>query len=159
MSASKTRLAPAERRALRGVMALNAAFLRRLARQLQRDSGLSAPEYEVLVNLDKAPGNRMRVLELAQGMQWEKSRLSKQISRMIERGLLARETCPTDQRGAVIVLTGAGREAFVEAERIHLAHVRDLFFDALTTEQLDALGELAETVLAHIDALDAQTVR
>ncbi|HEX8106045.1 MAG TPA: MarR family transcriptional regulator [Solirubrobacteraceae bacterium] len=158
MSASQTRLAAAERRALRGLMTLNAAFLRRLARELQRDSGLSAPEYEVLVNMDKAPENRMRVLELALKMQWEKSRLSKQISRMIDRGYLAREACPTDQRGSVIVLTDAGRDAFVEAERIHLSHVRELFFDALSTEQLNTLGELAETVVAHIDTLAPEDV-
>lgn len=156
MSHSQTRLAPAERRAWRGLTSLNAALLRRLGRELHRDTGLSAPEYEVLVNLDKAPDAQMRVLELASAMQWEKSRLSKQLGRMVDRGLLVRRPCPTDQRGSVIVLTDNGRDAFVEAERIHLAHVRGLLFDALDTEQLDTFGEIAETVLAHIDAADRQ---
>jgi hypothetical protein len=86
-------------------------------------------------------------------MQWEKSGLSKHLGRMVGRGLLARERCATDQRGAVIVLTETGLRAFVSAQRIHLAHVRELF-DVLSTEQLNALGELAEIILAHIDAID-----
>lgn len=154
MSSSQIRLAPAERRAWRGLVGLSAELLRRVDRQLQRDSGFSVPEYEVLVNLDKAPGNAMRVLELAATMQWEKSRLSKQLARMVDRGLVTRQPCPTDLRGAVIVLTDAGRDAFVEAERHHLAYVRELFLDALDPQQLEDLGELAETVLAHIEAHD-----
>src|SRR6188472_3564438 len=96
----------------------------------------------------------MRELELATTIQWEKSRLSKHLGRMVGRGLLARERCATDQRGAVIIRTETGLRAFVSAQRIHLAHVRELLFDAVSTEELQRLGELAEIVLAHIDAID-----
>lgn len=157
MSASP-HLAPAERRAWRGITTINAKLLRRLSRQLQRDSGLSSADYEVCVNLDKAEGGRMRVLELATVMEWEKSRLSKHLSRMVQRGHLARERCATDSRGAVVVLTPAGRSAFTAAEPIHLAHVRDLFLDALTPEQLEVLGDVSDSVLGHIAAIDARTV-
>ena len=85
------------------------------------------------------------------------SRLSKHLRRMGGRGLVAREHCAADQRGAVIVLTQHGRDAFATARGFHLGHVRELLFDALTTEQLDAFGELAETILEHIDAIDGGT--
>ncbi len=129
--------------------------MRPLGRRLQRATGLSTAEYEVLVNLDKAPCGELRVLELAAAMEWEKSRLSKQIGRMVDRGLVARQPCPTDQRGALLALTGAGRDAFVAAEQVHLEHVRELFFDALEPDELVALGDIAAKVLAHVEAADA----
>jgi DNA-binding MarR family transcriptional regulator len=97
---------------------------------------------------------RMRVRELAATLQWEKSRVSKHLGRMVARGLLAREPCATDQRGAVIVLTDTGRRAFAGAQPVHLTHLRKLLIDALSTEQLNTFGELAEIILTHIDALD-----
>jgi DNA-binding MarR family transcriptional regulator len=96
----------------------------------------------------------MRVLELAATLQWEKSRVSKHLGRMVARGLLTREPCATDQRGAVIVLTDTGRRAFAGAQPVHLTHLRKLLIDALSTEQLNTFGELAEIILTHIDALD-----
>ena len=51
-------------------------------------------------------------------------------------------------------LTDTGRHAFAGAQPVHLTHLRTLLFDALSTEQLDTFGELAEIILAHIDALD-----
>jgi DNA-binding MarR family transcriptional regulator len=137
---------------------LNTDLIRRLERELQNDSGLSAADYEVLVNLDKAKGG-MRVLEMASVMAWEKGRLSKQLTRMAARGLVAREPCETDSRGAVVVLTPEGRQAFAEAEPLHLAHVRALFLKALSREQLDAMGEIAGAVRSHLEGVDAETTR
>ncbi len=59
----------------------------------------------VLVQLTDRPDELVRVLELAQALQWEKSRLSHHLARMQRRGLVAREDCPDDARGAFIVLT------------------------------------------------------
>jgi DNA-binding MarR family transcriptional regulator len=153
------RLTDRQRRALRGLVGLNAALIRRLARELQRDSGLSDADYEVLVNLTNAPGNRQRAFELGATMNWEKSRLSKHLTRMETRGLVAREPCPADSRGAFIVLTEAGRAAFAQAEPLHLEHVRQLLFAALTDEQLDALGDIAAAVFAHLDGIDRDYAR
>jgi DNA-binding MarR family transcriptional regulator len=140
--------------ASRRTAALNVTLLHRIDRQLQRDSGLSAADYVVLASLNKSERGRMRVLELAATLQWEKSRVSKHLGRMVARGLLTREPCATDQRGAVIVLTDTGRRAFAGAQPVHLTHLRKLLIDALSTEQLNTFGELAEIILTHIDALD-----
>jgi DNA-binding MarR family transcriptional regulator len=154
MGRDPRRLTPAERRAWAGLIRLTLPLIRRLGRELQRDSGLSGPDYEVLVSLDNAPEGRMRVLELAAAMEWEKSRLSKHLSRMVARGHVTREPVEDDSRGAAIVITDAGRRAFEKAEPIHLDHVRELFLSALTRKQLEAFGELMDTVLAHIEAID-----
>ena len=125
-------------------------------RELQRETGLSGADYEVLVNLSEAPDGRLRPFELGRATEWEKSRLSHHLTRMEERGLVKREACPTDNRGAHIVLTAKGRKAIEAAAPLLVSHVRRLFVEALTPEQLDALADIAETVIAKLgDGPDA----
>ncbi|WP_238008627.1 MarR family winged helix-turn-helix transcriptional regulator [Dactylosporangium sp. AC04546] len=143
-----------EQRAWRGWIALQAEINRRLARQLQRETGLTGAEYAVLVSLSEAPGGRMRVFQLREAADWEKTRLTHQITRMVQRGLVAREPCTEDPRGAFVVLTDAGWEAITQAAPRHVAHVRHWFYDALSDEQVDALLDLSRTVLARLPEAD-----
>jgi DNA-binding MarR family transcriptional regulator len=57
---------------------------------------------------------------------------------------------PTDNRGALVVMTPAGRRAIEHAAPRHVEHVREAFIDALTPAQLDALAEISEAVLARL---------
>jgi DNA-binding MarR family transcriptional regulator len=139
-----------EARAWRRFITMQVQLRARMARQLQRDSGLSEADYEVLVQLSEAPDGRQRVFELGRATQWEKSRLSHHLTRMAQRGLVARETCPTDFRGAFVVLTDAGRAAIEAAAPQHVEHVRRWFIDALTPEQLEALADMSEAVLDRL---------
>ncbi len=122
----------------------------RVARELQRETGLSGADYEVLVNLSEAPTGRLRAFELGRATGWEKSRLSHHISRMEDRDLVRRESCPTDSRGAFVVLTVTGRKAIEAAAPLHVEHVRRWFVDALTPEQLDALADISDAILAKL---------
>ena len=138
-----------ESRAWRGFMVMQAQVRRRVAQQVQRDSGLSEADYEVLVHLSEAAEGRLRAVELANATQWEKSRLFHQITRMEARGLVVRDSCEKS-RQAHITLTAEGRTVIEAAAPIHVDHVRRWFIDALSTEQLDALADIATTVLGHI---------
>jgi DNA-binding MarR family transcriptional regulator len=140
-----------EQRAWRGFVLLQQRLTPRVARDLQRETGLSAADYEVLVELSEAPGGRLRAFQLGGLTQWEKSRLSHHITRMVDRGLVKRESCPTDNRGAFIVMTAAGRKAIETAAPRHVEHVRKWFIDSLTPEQLDALADISDAVLAKLD--------
>ena len=73
------------------------------------------------------------------------------LARMEDRGLVAKEQCPTDRRGAFVVVTDEGRRQLAAAAPGHVAAVRRLFVDRLRPEQLATLAELAETVLAAFD--------
>jgi DNA-binding MarR family transcriptional regulator len=139
-----------EQHAWRRFISMKSQLEGRMARQLQRDSALSESDYEVLVQLSEAPEGRQRVFELGRATQWEKSRLSHHLTRMAQRGLVARESCPTDSRGAFVVLTDAGRRAIEAAAPQHVEHVRRWFIDALTPEQLDALAEMCDAVLERL---------
>lgn len=117
-----------------------------LQRALQEEAGLSLPDYEVLVHLTDSAEGRVRVTEMARGLIWEKSRLSHHLTRMQRRGLIGREECAEDGRGAFVVLTQAGRDAIEHAAPGHVAAVRRALFDGLSQSELDAL----EAVLARV---------
>jgi len=123
-----------------------------LNRQLTRDSGLSMADYEVLVVLSEAPEFRLRARDLGRATGWEKSRLSHHITRMEARGLVSRENCATDGRGAWIGLTAVGRDAIGQAAPGHVDAVRRYVIDALTPEQLDQLVAIGAAVQARLDA-------
>ena len=140
-----------EERAWRALQLMQLRLTGELARQLAAGSGLSYSDYVVLVALTGQLDGRMRLFELAGTLGWEKSRVSHHIARMEERGLVAKEKCDFDRRGAFVVLTGPGREAIEAAAPAHVDAVRQLFVDHLTPGQLDAVGAAAETVLAALD--------
>lgn len=121
-----------------------------VASRLQSESSLSPGDYAVLLALSEAQDQRMRSSELAEGIGWERSRLSHHLGRMERRELIRREDCATDNRGAEIVLTPAGAEAFRGATFPHLRAVRELFIDGLTPDQLIAAGELAQSLRARL---------
>jgi len=73
---------------------------------------------------------------------------------MERRGLLVRESCPSDTRGAFIVLTPAGRAAIEAAAPLHVEHVRRWFVSVLTPVQLDAVSEVSAALLAGLDSAD-----
>ncbi|HKC27152.1 MAG TPA: MarR family transcriptional regulator [Jatrophihabitans sp.] len=141
-----------EQAAWRAYLDMTTKLSARLNREMQDDSGISAADFAVLVPLSEHSDARMRVLELARALGWEKSRLSHQLTRMQQRGLVERSDCSEDRRGAFIVLTGKGRDAVVAAAPKHVESVRRYVFDELSTEQVDALGAIARIVAEQCDA-------
>ena len=144
-------LSDREERAWRSLQFMQMRLEGELARQLAADSGLSYPDYVVLVALTDADGGRLRLFELASTLGWEKSRASHHVGRMLDRGLVKKEKCDSDRRGAYVVVTARGRREIEAAAPGHVATVRNLFIDQLTPEQLDTIGEAAEAVLANLD--------
>jgi DNA-binding MarR family transcriptional regulator len=144
-----------EQEAWRSYLRMAGRLSAHLNRQLQADSDLSLADFDVLVHLTDVPERRLRVVELARELEWEKSRLSHHVARMERRGLVRREECEDDGRGSYIVLTPAGLAAIESAAPGHVATVRDVVFDALTPEQVLALGAVADRVLARLDSVPA----
>ena len=124
----------------------------RLNRLLLQDSGMTDADYKVLAVLSEHPTGRLSAQELCGLLQWEKSRLSHQVRRMAERGLIAREPNPADGRSAMICLLPAGRRAIQDAAPQHVHNVRRHFIDLFTPAELDTLAALNERVLHHLAA-------
>lgn len=139
-----------EQRAWRGLLRMTSQLNARMNRELQDQYGISLADYEVLVVLSEAPAGRLRVFELADMLTWEQSRVSHQLARMQRRGLVTREGCQTDARGAFVVLAEAGRAAIERAAPAHVETVRQLIFDGLSRDQLAALTAVTASVLERL---------
>ena len=140
-----------EERAWRALQFMQMRLEGDLARQLVADSGLSYPDYVVLVALTDRADGRMRLFELAGVLGWEKSRLSHHVARMAARGLVDKEKCDSDRRGAFVVITKKGRKEIEAAAPGHVRTVRRLFVDRLTPDELDVIATAAEKVLADMN--------
>ncbi|MDA8261526.1 MAG: MarR family winged helix-turn-helix transcriptional regulator [Actinomycetota bacterium] len=141
-----------EARTWRALQFMHLRLSAQLARDLAEHSSLSYQDYVALVALTDQPDGRLRLFELAHAIGWEKSRLSHHVSRMEERGLVQKEKCDQDRRGAFVVVTEAGREAIREAAPSHVAAVRRLFLDAVPYDSLGELAEIFEAVLTRVRA-------
>ena len=141
-----------EQQAWRGYLAMQTELQAHLNRRLQADSGLSLSDFAVLVTLTDTADGRLRAGELAEALQWEKSRLSHHLGRMQRRGLVERQECPDDARGAFVAVTDDGRRAIERAAPPHVETVRDLVFDVLAPDDVDALARISGAVLTRLRA-------
>lgn len=122
-----------------------------LNRGLQQ-SGLSGADYEILAVLSGHDEDRMAARELCNTLAWEKSRVSHQVRRMENDGLISREPNPDDARSTMVCLLPAGRAAIEKAAPRHVDDVRRNFIDLLTPAELEMLAALNERVLRHLAA-------
>src|ERR1700761_8966710 len=136
-----------EQQAWRATVHLSQLLMRQLDRDLN-EHGLNGHDYEILVELSEAPDHRLRMTELADATSQSRSRLSHQISRMENRGLVRRDNCEGDKRGTFAVLTADGMAAIERVAPDHVENVRRHFIDRLSPRQLeeikDSFGPIVE---------------
>jgi DNA-binding MarR family transcriptional regulator len=138
-----------EQQAWRAIVHLSQLLMRQLDRDLNAH-GLSGHDYEILVQLSEAPDNRLRMTDLADATSQSRSRLSHQISRMENRGLVRRDDCEGDKRGTFAVLTRDGMDAIERVAPYHVEHVRRHFIDRLTPRQLEETRAAFEPIVDYL---------
>jgi DNA-binding MarR family transcriptional regulator len=126
------------------------AELRRILGAELQESSLSPADYQVLLALSEAEGRRLRSSDLATSIDWERSRLSHHLGRMEGRGLIRRDSCATDSRGAEVSLTAEGARAFRRSTAPHMRSIKRHFADALEPEQFKALGGILQSLQSHL---------
>ncbi|MGH2968649.1 MAG: MarR family winged helix-turn-helix transcriptional regulator [Solirubrobacteraceae bacterium] len=134
-------LAPVELAAWRGMLRVHSALVKALDAELLATHGLPLTSYEVLINLQAAPGRRRRMAELADGVLLSRSGTTRLVDRLERDGLLERDVCDSDGRGCFAVLTDRGDELLARARATHLDGVRDRFlrhFERTELEQMAA---------------------
>jgi DNA-binding MarR family transcriptional regulator len=148
-------LTPDEQRAWRSFIRLQQRLGAIMSRDLQAHCKLSGADFQILVALTDSPDSRLRFQDLAKAVDWEQSRLSHQIARMIKRGLVAREDCVDDGRAAFVCLTPAGSEAIQAAAPHHVGTVRRLVIDVLDPDDLATLARISNRILDQLDSTQA----
>jgi DNA-binding MarR family transcriptional regulator len=104
------------------------------------------PWFEVLATLDRAPGQRLKMGELAEALVITRGGLTKLVDRLIKAGLLERAFCETDRRVSYATLLPAGVELLEEMRPIVRAELAAAFSAKLSIEQADQLREMLDQV-------------
>jgi DNA-binding MarR family transcriptional regulator len=137
-------LKPAEDRAWRAFLDAQAALLRQLEAELVEKEGMTLAEYDVLIQLGVAPGERLRMTDLSERVRLSRSGLTRLVDRLVKGGLVKRGRCASDRRGTFAILTPAGKARLGRARPVHLRGIREHFGTRLSTAQLSAVAEALE---------------
>lgn len=149
-------LDPEEQRTWRAFLEATQLVFDQIDRELQQQSSIPHAYYEILVRLSEQPGRSMRMSELAERSLSSRSRLSHAVARLEEAGWVRRESCPTDKRGWLAVLTDEGYAALAAAAPGHVETVRRLIFDQLTPAQVAQLRRISEAVKRPLEGGQGQ---
>ena len=139
-----------EMRAWRAYVLASELLRKQLNRELQERHGMTLADYEVLVRLSEPDDRRMRMAALANEVASSKSRLSHQITRLENAGLVRRVDCGDDARGVFAELTDRGVARLRETAPTHVDGVRAHLIDLVTDDEQTGLATIFERVLKHL---------
>lgn len=115
---------------------------------LQFASDLTASEYAVLVALSEADEGELRLRDVSEELQWDRSRTSHQVTRMERRGLVRKRKVAGDKRAVMVALTKDGKNRLTAAVPDHVETVRRLVFDSTEEADRDAVADFLESIMA-----------
>ncbi|MGY1725168.1 MarR family winged helix-turn-helix transcriptional regulator [Blastococcus sp. SYSU DS0533] len=118
-----------------------------LDRQLRQDAGIKHAYYQVLAVLSAQPERTLSMGELARQTATSPSRLSHAVAAMEEQGWVSRWPCPTNRRIQYATLTDPGMSLLERVAPGHVAEVRRLVFDRLTSAEVTQLRSIALRLL------------
>lgn len=122
----------------------------RVAADVRKASDLSPTDHSVLLHLAESDAGHMLQQDLASSMFWSKSRMSHQLARMEDRGLLSRALDPASRQMAVSI-TKQGRAVLKAVTPAHAAAVRRHLLSHATAEELTVLVQLAQRVREDVN--------
>ena len=145
--------------AWRGFLEAHARVTDVLEAELQAERGLPLAWYDVLVQLSESADGALRMQELARRVLLSKSGLTRLVDRMEQAGLVRRGQVESDRRGALAVLTPAGRDRLRDAAPVHLRGVEGSFTGLLTDDETAAMRSAFAKICAGLPARDRPTRR
>ena len=116
-------------------------------RALHRDfpsTVISLNEYDVLFNISRAPGRRLRLKDLNRHVLISQPSVSRLVDRLVARGLVQKSDDPLDGRGTIVQLTPKGFEEFRRAAIHHMHAITNRVGTALDDDELHQLIELCD---------------
>ena len=104
------------------------------------------PWFEVLLRLLRTPGQRLTMTQLARDVTLTSGGFTKLADRMVAAELIERQPSPEDRRVTYVALTAEGLRIGEEAQRRHVASLREHFLAPLGEDRAGALAELMRTL-------------
>lgn len=135
------------------------ALLELLPTELDRrlaPAGVTAFEFTLLDILSRAEGHRMRLSELGRKTNATLPRLSRVVSSLERRALIARTPCLEDGRATNAVLTPEGIPVHELARALYTEAVRDLILPGLGEVPGDGVTQLANLSFSILKSLDPE---
>lgn len=128
--------------AWRAMLRANARLVRELDEELRREHGYALGDFDVLIQLTRAPDTRLRMCDLAEAVVLSPSGLSRRVERLERAGLVTRHRSAADGRSIEAELTPAGRRLFRRLRATHFEGVRRHFADRFDEAELRTIAEL-----------------
>lgn len=151
-SRGKRRLGNDELATWRAFLRAHAVVTRRLERSLATSGLLTLSELDVLIQLEEAGPQGLRLSDLASRVLITKSGISRLVERLVEDGLLARRQCADDRRVQHVSLTDAGRRALRRSIGGHLRDVAAAFSDHVGEAETPRLRTVLERIAEQAGA-------
>lgn len=127
----------------------------RLVEQVEQDfrqAGLPPFEwYDVLIALKQAPDQQLRLSELAEALLVNRTNVTRLSDRLEKAGLIRREVCKDDRRGAFAVLTKAGAEMQQKMWDVYAQSIAQYFGRHLTEQDTIAFTKALSAMLTTLD--------
>lgn len=137
-------------KAWRAFHKIGTRLLPHLSRQITCHSGITGAEYIVLVALSDLAAPNINLNRLARGLGWEISRMSHQITRMEESGLVKKTINTSDSRSFDVSITAKGRKIAESAIPLQSKEINHCFSEVLTQDQMESLIEISEAISKHM---------
>ncbi|CCH15930.1 MarR family winged helix-turn-helix transcriptional regulator [Micromonospora lupini] len=126
---------------------------------LRVDGDLSYVQFQLLARLVDAPGGKLRMTDLADGVVYSRSGLTYQAGLLEKRGLITRSPSPDDERSVMVTVTDVGRDLIAQVLPGHVDRVRDLLFEPLTGDDVAALNSVLGRVRDHMRAAPPRSAK
>lgn len=133
------------------LLQVNAALVPELDRAVRSRTGLPLSWYDVLLELNAEPDGRLRMTDLAERVVLSRTRVSRVVDELVDRGLITKEIHPNDRRSAYATITEAGRTEFRAAAPVYLAAIERRFAANLGNDELVDLARLLNQVRGRTD--------
>ena len=127
----------------------------RVLQQLTKEfpeTDISFNEYDVLFNLSKQDGHRLRIRDLSQHLLLTQPSVSRMVDRLVGKGLVSKESDPGDGRGTFVCLSETGYSLFRRVAVAHADSIDRLIGAALTLDELRQLTELTDRLRASVES-------
>ncbi|XGV95132.1 MAG: MarR family winged helix-turn-helix transcriptional regulator [Leptolyngbya sp. BL-A-14] len=140
-------LTTAQNTAWRLFLKTYAVLLEQIERTLKQANLPDLSWYDVLWALEEAPDRRLRLHELADALVLQRSNLTRLVDRMEHAGVVQRETCASDRRGAFATITPAGLALRQKMWQVYAQSIHQHFAEPLSEEQVSGLAQAFSLLL------------